>query len=217
MKFSRKPNERVLFEAWPNGASATKVFGDMFTGGIRLNALNEEIQQQDVVLFDGGTDINPKLYGEEKHAFVGWLDQERDTIERAIFIRAQAAGARCVGICRGAQLLTVLSGGKLIQHVSNHLLSHHITTVDCEQIPQVPGDHHQQMWPGNADHDLLAWANHNAESFCDYGKEFNVLRQPEVIWFPLTKSLCIQAHPEWTTEQNRFRLYCRQLVSKYLL
>jgi GMP synthase-like glutamine amidotransferase len=192
----------------------------LFDGLTVLKTIEEvracEIQKQDVVVFDGGTDLAPSLYNEAKSPFTDRSHATRDLHEKALFIRAQQVGAACLGVCRGAQLLCVLSGGKLIQHVTNHNRRHSIITSDREQL-ESDSCHHQQMWPHQTNHDLLAWAIHYAESYCEYGKDFNSAKQPEVVWFPYTRSLCIQGHPEYVEVGNRFRSYSIELVQQFIL
>jgi gamma-glutamyl-gamma-aminobutyrate hydrolase PuuD len=72
----------------------------------------------DIVCFTGGADIDPKLYKQTKLPYTVGVDKDRDIREKAIFQRYPQALK--VGICRGAQLLNVLSGGNMYQHVDNH-------------------------------------------------------------------------------------------------
>ncbi len=59
----------------------------------------------------GGSDVDARLYG---RAEVGpGVDPVRDAFELAALARADAAGLPILGICRGAQLLNVWSGGTL--------------------------------------------------------------------------------------------------------
>lgn len=207
---------RYLLLSSPNEGYAHRVFASMFSDIMEASdPLMKKMNSDDVMIFDGGTDVSSVLYKEQKHPFSQHPDSERDLRERKYFIRAQSVGAACIGICRGSQFLTAMSGGKLIQHVTNHGTNHFMKTNEGEQI-SITSTHHQQMWPFAVTHDLLAWADHHAESFCEYGKDFFVNRQPEVVWYPQTRSLCIQGHPEYLKEGARFYQYSRELVRKLI-
>lgn len=208
--------ERFLILASPHEGYAHRPFENLFSDTlIATDEILKLVTRDDVVLFDGGTDVSPSLYFETRSPFSQFPDSERDARERKVFIKAQSAGAACIGVCRGAQFLNVVSGGRLIQHVTNHGTNHFVKTIDGEQI-QVTSTHHQQMWPFLTNHEMVAWADHHAESFCEYGKDFYITRQPEIVWFPQTRSLCIQGHPEYLKPEARFYRYSRELVVQHI-
>lgn len=198
-------------------SNLSDVFEDLFDEVKNVQGRTALIGTDDVVLFDGGTDVDSQWYGEERHPFAEAPDVTRDEFERLTFRRAQAAGAACIGICRGAQLLCVLSGGKLIQDVAGHRNNNHdIYTEDGRKIVAA-ADHHQMMYPQGVFHELLAWAPPGTgTSNCEYGKDIPD-PEPEIIWVPDTRSLCIQPHPEWMSGASIFQDYCRELAAKYIL
>lgn len=213
---------KQLYWAYVGETGLGEVFSDLFDGLVVVTASSmdklETLTKDDVVLFDGGTDINPELYNEIPHPCTQPPDKVRDERERIIFRRAQAAGAGCLGVCRGAQLLCALSGGRLIQHVTGHEgpKAHVITTENGDEII-ASGDHHQTMFPYVApEYELLAWASNVGKSHCEYGKDFEKGKEPEAVWFSHTNSLCIQPHPEWMRSTMSFPLYCRELVTTLL-
>lgn len=68
------------------------------------------------IVFTGGVDLDPALYGEAPHPLLGELDQERDRFETALFEAAWARPALPIlGVCRGLQLMNVARGGTLWQ------------------------------------------------------------------------------------------------------
>jgi GMP synthase-like glutamine amidotransferase len=181
--------------------------------------LSKHSTSKDVVLFDGGTDIDADIYNERKHPLAQKPDYMRDQTERVYFRRAQGVGAACIGVCRGAQLLCALSGGKIIQHVTGHHgpKAHVIITSDKREI-LASGDHHQMMYPYDVkEYEMLAWAQGLGEYHCEYGKVAEFGEEPEVVWFPQTKSLCIQPHPEWMQHMMSFPVYCREQVYRCIL
>src|SRR5438128_266029 len=73
----------------------------------------------DGVLFSGGVDVDPRHYGQAAEPSLE-VDEERDRFELPLARRAIEAGLPVLGICRGMQLLNVVAGGSLIQHLDGH-------------------------------------------------------------------------------------------------
>ena len=69
------------------------------------------------LLLMGGTDVNPKLYGETARPEVDQPDDERDIVEWRLIDEALHKDLPVLAICRGMQLLNVHHGGTLIQHL----------------------------------------------------------------------------------------------------
>ena len=69
------------------------------------------------LLLTGGTDVDPFLYGAERHPETAAPDRPRDGLELAALDQALAEGIPVFAICRGMQLLNVSRGGTLIQHL----------------------------------------------------------------------------------------------------
>ena len=71
----------------------------------------------DGLLLCGGGDIEPMCYGQENNGSMN-IVPERDVSELAFAKAFIAAGKPVLGICRGHQLINVLLGGTLYQHIS---------------------------------------------------------------------------------------------------
>ena len=69
------------------------------------------------VLLTGGGDIDPVLYGEERHPTVEDAEPGRDEFEIDLARRAMDALVPVLAICRGAQVLNVSAGGSLVQDI----------------------------------------------------------------------------------------------------
>lgn len=185
----------------------------------------DDYKEADFLLLSGGSDINPDLYGENKGKYTN-SSSVRDKTE--IFYYDVFIDKPKVGICRGGQLLTVLNGGKLIQHVDGHHGNHNMTTFDYKnQGMQITSDHHQMMWPWESDDPFYVigyslslssqYLNGNNEECVIKNKdEFYCITEPEIIYWPHNKSLCIQGHPEWANTSSDFVVYCKMLVDKLL-
>lgn len=79
------------------------------------------------LVFTGGEDINPSLYGEAARAETGTPDDDRDKFEVSALKAAIAGGLPVLAICRGHQVVNVALGGRLDQHVEGH---HGLTESD---------------------------------------------------------------------------------------
>lgn len=76
--------------------------------------LRELLGTVDGVLFTGGPDVDPRVYGEEPDPTVK-VSSERDAMELSLLPMAIDAGIPVFCICRGEQLLNVALGGTLWQ------------------------------------------------------------------------------------------------------
>ncbi|KIQ66054.1 glutamine amidotransferase [Kitasatospora griseola] len=75
------------------------------------------VARLDGLVLAGGEDVSPALYGEPAHPRTVASAPERDLWEAALIRAALASGTPLLGICRGMQLLNVVCGGSLIQHL----------------------------------------------------------------------------------------------------
>ena len=71
----------------------------------------------DAVVLTGGPDVDPSIYGEERHETVYGVDPVADGFEIAICRAAIESGVPLLAICRGIQVVNVALGGSLIQHL----------------------------------------------------------------------------------------------------
>lgn len=71
----------------------------------------------DGVLLTGGGDVDPVLYGEERHPSVEDAEPGRDEFEIDLARRAMETDMPLLAICRGAQVLNVAAGGTLVQDI----------------------------------------------------------------------------------------------------
>ena len=78
----------------------------------------EVVARLDGVVLSGGADIDPARYGEDASVDLGAIEPERDEWESALWRAARARHVPVLAICRGFQLVNVLHGGTLVQHVT---------------------------------------------------------------------------------------------------
>ena len=94
----------------------------------------------------GAFDIDPALYGEEAHPTVA-LKTGRTQAELALIGGALDRGLPTLGICGGMQLLAVVLGGSLIQHIPDVMP----TALAHEQAgPRDRAGHSVAVAPGTA-------------------------------------------------------------------
>lgn len=186
--------------------------------------LVDSLSEAELVIFTGGTDVSPHLYNEDKIVETESSNIIRDSAEISIFEECVYLGIPMLGICRGAQFLTVMNGGKLIQHVEGHNTGgHNIVDVRTKKIYQDSSGHHQMMYPyllKSEEYNIIALASPDRSSVykglsCiepDF-TERN-LREPEIVFYYNTGSLCIQGHPEWANPNSEYVKYCNDLIKE---
>jgi putative glutamine amidotransferase len=102
------------------------------------NAIEETLDAFDGVIFSGGSDLDPEMYGQEAHPETYGIVEQRDRAELALLEAALARDMPVLAICRGSQVLNVALGGDLVQH-----------------LPDVVGDEKHKHTPGEyADHEV---------------------------------------------------------------
>ena len=92
-------------------------------GSFQVADLDELLERVDGVLFSGGPDIHPGLYGEELMDCCGALAPERDALEIPLMQKAIEMNKPVLGVCRGFQVLNVATGGTLYQDINTQLKS----------------------------------------------------------------------------------------------
>jgi gamma-glutamyl-gamma-aminobutyrate hydrolase PuuD len=102
------------------------------------DGVEETLDALDGLVFSGGSDLDPELYGQDAHAETNGVVRERDRAELELLTAALERDLPVLAICRGSQVLNVALGGDLVQH-----------------LPDVVGDETHKQTPGAfADHDV---------------------------------------------------------------
>jgi putative glutamine amidotransferase len=100
--------------------------------------VQETLDAVDGLIFSGGVDIDPDLYGQDPHPETSGVHPERDRAELALLEGALARDMPVLAICRGSQVLNIARGGDLVQH-----------------LPDLVGNEKHKHTPGAfADHDV---------------------------------------------------------------
>jgi putative glutamine amidotransferase len=125
-------------------------------------AYEETLDSVDGLIFSGGSDLDPELYGEQAHPETdGWV-RERDDFELGLMQAALARDVPLLAICRGSQVLNVALGGDLEQHVPDRVQTnlhketpgvfaeHDVAVLEGTRLASILGDradvksHHHQ-------------------------------------------------------------------------
>jgi putative glutamine amidotransferase len=96
---------------WRDSGSAADVAADV-------------VGRLDGLVVVGGADVDPERYGAERHDRTQVVDRGRDDHELALLEAALRRDLPVLGICRGLQLMAILRGGTLVQHLPD-VVGHH--------------------------------------------------------------------------------------------
>ena len=112
------------------------------------------IELLDGLVLTGGGDVDPGLYGQERHASIEEAEPGRDEFEIDLARRAVAEDLPLLAICRGAQVLNVANGGTLVQDIPSAItagLTHAIRqegNATAHAISVAPGSRlHRALGP----------------------------------------------------------------------
>lgn len=204
-----------------NNSYYARVFDWM---GVYTNYVDHPLKS-DVVLFTGGADIHPGLYGQPKGAKThGSL--YRDVNDIKAFNIAMSGEVPIVGQCRGAQFITAMSGGVLYQDINNHNPDDHL--IHLNHKPRGFGEtimcnsrHHQLMNPfmlPEDEYEIIAYADGLSDYYIGVGDQQAVAPpvEPEIVYYKKFNALAIQGHPEDLDYAHPYASYCRRLLKEYL-
>lgn len=189
--------------------------------------LTADIEDADLVQFVGGDDVDPSMYNQHTHEST-FCNYNRDDKERAIYTMALDRGIPMAGICRGGQFLNVMNGGKMWQDVDGHNTGEHDAYLAGSKVPiKVTSTHHQMMfpnWGSGINVKMLLVAKVATEKVMMSSKDAGVYpivtkanpavearTDIESLYYPHTRSLCFQPHPEYHGAIDTLCLYFRFL------
>lgn len=172
----------------------------------------------DIICFTGGSDVSAHMYHDKAHPYTA-SNAYRDAKEERLFLDSRAQDKPCIGICRGAQFLNVMSGGRMYQHVEKHIGAHYITDHETGEVVYVSSTHHQMIMPGPGAQ-VVATSNLKGKREWydgEVARRDTADEDYEVVFYPDTKSLCFQPHPEFTdpSYEGMFE-YFRSLLTRFI-
>jgi putative glutamine amidotransferase len=86
-----------------------------------LDGVEATLDALDGIVFSGGSDIDPDVYGAESHQKTNNVRPQRDRAELALLEAAIARDMPVLAICRGLEVLNVVRGGDLEQHLPDRV------------------------------------------------------------------------------------------------
>ena len=164
------------------------------------DGVGETLEAVDGLIFSGGSDLDPDLYGQEPHKETFGVVEERDRAELALLQAALARDMPMLAICRGSQVLNIARGGDLVQHlpevvgderhreVKGAFSEHPVRIEDGSKLGALLGDrapvkssHHQGVGRIGEGLREVAWADDGTvEGLEDPQQRFAV----GVLWHP---------------------------------
>jgi len=161
-----------------------------------------------LVVFTGGADVAPDLYGDTSPKGMCHSNPQRDAEEKAIFEFARQRGVKMVGICRGMQFLNVMTGGKMMHDVLGHSGGNHLTQVKNEDEPFLTNSYHHQMCVPHVDTHIIGWSHVKLSTRYIGDKDEPIdYNGPEVeaIYNSQSKIVGVQWHPEATPDSGDWK------------
>jgi gamma-glutamyl-gamma-aminobutyrate hydrolase PuuD len=183
----------------------------------RNHDLLNEPNKVAMVLFTGGADICPSLYG-HKPSNLTWCDPRRDVYELFAYRKTRRHKFPLVGVCRGAQFLCAMAGGTLYQHVSGHNTGNHTIRTWDDRVMHVTSTHHQMQNPPD-DARILAWSERRRSNIY-IGEDNQELESPnheiECVYYPNINAVGMQYHPEMMSERELGFKFAEEMVASFL-
>ena len=195
-------------------------YADFITNAKLVN----NIEEANIVLFTGGEDVDPSLYGCKKH-HTTYSNIERDNYEKEIFDKIKP-NQLALGICRGSQFLCVMNGGKLVQNVEGHAMfgTHLIQNKDGVGY-EITSTHHQMQYPfdlDEKDYSILYWTDRRSEIYEGDGIDEHMMYdeiEPEIVYYNKEgkpQCLAIQGHPEYMRKEAPVVQMINRLINAIL-
>jgi len=186
--------------------------------------LRELFALLDGLILAGGGDLDPSVYGGTDHETIYMTDIERDAEELQLARMAIDTGKPTLGICRGIQVLNVVLGGTLHEHLPD---------IVGEEIlhrlpPRAPGEHSIAVTPGSRLAKIMGELEFSAASWHhqairDVADPLEVVAHApdgtiEAVEMPSHRWLIgVQWHPELTSatdplQQQLFDTFVRETI-----
>ncbi len=173
----------------------------------RLDRLGEYLEWCAGFVLTGGDDPKMEEFGSATHPKATPLDPQRQAFEVAL-IRAAAPTQPILGVCLGMQLMALVAGGRLDQH-----------------LPETHAGHEahwgQKTHPVSGDLGTGAVLSHHRQAVADPGRLKVVARAHDGLIEAVADPACrfrlgVQWHPERTADPPLGRLLFGRLVESCL-
>ena len=201
----RGPARRQRLEIWRSYADAVEL-----AGGVPVilpttenpGHIDEQLDVIDGLVLIGGMDLSPKFYGARKHPKTRTMHPSRQFYDIELARAAIRRRVPILAVCAGLQLVNVVCGGDLIQHLPDTLdpgsphrentgeFTHEVTVEPGSDLARiiaadrltVNSSHHQAVGKVGAEMDVSARSSDGViEALESKGEAF---------------LMCVQWHPE---------------------
>lgn len=175
----------------------TPLFGQMFGQAYCRRA--DKPEEASLVVFGGGSDVDPVLYGERPHKTTH-CSPLRDSRDMELYAQCLEEGIPMMGVCRGAQFLWVMNGGKLYQDVNNHYGDHSMWDLHNKRLVGLVSSVHHQMCAGRMENaEVIACSRESTrrdmnDAEYEDGKKADI----ESFFIRDTCAFGVQGHPEYS-------------------
>lgn len=186
--------------------------------------ITRNLDEADVVWWEGGCDVNPAIYGEKKGSHT-YFSPQGSASEFSVWNVVKNRRVFKIGTCKGLQNLSCYNGAKMVQH-SSHPSWHGVILEKEGKELECISLHHQQVildekltgLKKDKDYELIAHTGklspfHLNGDDKDYKFDENY-KEPEIVYFPKTMSWGVQSHPEMMPDNSDFVKYCQQSVGE---
>lgn len=187
-----------------------------------LSLIPDLLDRLDGVLFSGGDDLDPTLYGETRHPNAEPIDPDRQQFELALMAEVERRRIPALGVCLGSQLMNVYRGGSLNQFLPDHPRD---AALEHRELGDRSRRHAVRIEPGSMLHEaigkdeILANTRHK-QSIARLGRGLRITATSpdgiiEGIEDPsLPLFLAVQWHPENLSEEPEHLAPFKLLVER---
>lgn len=182
----------------------------------------------DGLLFSGGGDINPAEYNGQAHPEIYKVSAERDAFELGLARLALRTTIPILGICRGLEILMVVSGGTLVPHIPDEFGDTIIHRAEqsrsaAHPVQVVPKTRLSALFNRATEVDIVSW-HHQAVSKAPTGWQV-AAQAPDGVIEALEHqhhpwAIAVQWHPELAPsdrkQQNIFAAFVQAAGSRHV-
>lgn len=194
------------------------------------------IWDADILVYPGGGDISPSLYGDSIKHKNTYTASFTDAEQIDAYKIGRAQDKFHLGICRGAQFLHVMNGGRMYQDATGHAGKAHSVKLlykfmnEKEQPDRsvfvVNSTHHQIMRHTHTTEKdgievLRSIGTPSSLVYLDHSKNWVNINSSggelESMWYPDTSCFCFQPHPEYETAKTTdTRMLFEKLLEEFV-
>ena len=207
---------KIFVESYHAYKNVVDSFGETTDDIENLFTTPEEFK---LILFSGGEDVNPALYGHESPDGLCYYGEKRDALDIKSFKHALKNNIKMVGICRGLQFLNVMSGGTMMHHINHHSGSMHaFISPKLRHEIYVNSLHHQMVMPHKDA--FVIGSTEAALATVYFGNNDQPVKRNEpdieALYMPSIKACGVQYHPEMMYESSAAFVFFNTMVKEFL-